>query len=64
MKEHINEVGYRIYITDCLQNAPQGKFLQKRYADVAGLIKQDERSGDEIATELIKELGLKIDGCI
>ena len=26
---------YRVYVTDALQNAPQGKFINRRWYDIA-----------------------------
>lgn len=28
------ELSYRIYVTDSLRNAPQGKYMSKRWADL------------------------------
>lgn len=51
---------YRIYVTDALQGIPQQKFSNKRYIDLIQPVKVDTRTGDEIAAEVIKKLGLKV----
>lgn len=56
----MTEVGYRLYITDSLQSAPQGKYLTVRYADLVLPKEVDNRTGDEIAAQVIKDLGLRI----
>lgn len=65
-------MAFFIYVTDSLQNAPQNKYMTDRFYDI--IYKntgrhRDTRTGDEIAAETIKKLGLKIkvgdkDGCI
>lgn len=49
-----------VYVSDSLQNIPQNKYLTKRYAEITGFIKQDERSGDEIAAKVITDLDLRV----
>lgn len=58
---------YRIYITDCLQliaentaKRVEGQYLTKRYVDIVDGTAQaeDNRSGDEIAADVIQRLGL------
>lgn len=55
------EESYRIYITDTLYLQGQNKRLSVRYADIINKRKkEDTRSGDEIALEVIEKLGLKV----
>ncbi len=61
---------YRIYVTDCLQliaentaKQCEGQYLSKRYYDVVhgdanGSQSADSRSGEEVAADVIKRLGL------
>ena len=55
---------YKIYITDSIQGIAQGvahaKYYQKRYVNILKPQPQDNRSGDEIAADIIKNAGLKI----
>lgn len=60
------ERAYRIYVTDSLYFAGQGKALVKRYADLANTTHEeilDDRTGDEIARDVIERCGLKYE-CI
>lgn len=59
---------YRAYITDALQAITSntsmyagGQAIQQRYYDIINR-KQDKRSGDEIAADIIKKAGLVIKG--
>ena len=59
---------YKAYITDALQaitgNTAMyagGQAIQERYYDIINK-KQDKRSGDEIAADIIKRAGLTIKG--
>lgn len=63
------ETAYRIYITDgikCIaENTARyvgGQHLTKRYIDIIDPKPEDERSGDEIAADVITRLGLKFSG--
>lgn len=56
----VNEETYRIYVTDSLQIAPQGKYKAGRYYDIVSGKKQDERSGDEVFEDVVKRGGLEI----
>lgn len=55
---------YRIYVTTSLQNIPQRKYLQTSYIDMLQERYEpvDERTGDEIAADVIDKLGLKLRG--
>jgi len=33
-KQRMQELSYRIYVTDSLRMAPQGQYMSRRYADV------------------------------
>ena len=51
---------YRIYVTDMLYHRAQRKTLTVRYEDVIHPKPVDNRTGDEIAEDVIKRLGLRI----
>lgn len=53
---HIHEKAYRVYVTDSLKIYLG---LSDRYIDLIKPKKQDRRSGDEIAADVIAKLGLK-----
>ena len=49
---------YRIFITESLRLAPQGKYITKSYGDMFEKRQIDARSGDEIAMDVITNAGL------
>lgn len=58
---------YRIYVTDALKVVGEntakfagGTHLTKRYAEVAGLVPVDTRSGEEIVADVIGRAGLVV----
>lgn len=60
------EEEFRYYVTDSLMyinesvaNALGGTYLQGRFADMFKEKAEDDRTGDEIALEVIKRAGLK-----
>lgn len=56
------ELAYRIFVTDSLQLAPQNKYIVTRYEDSIKTKKKDNRTGDEIAADVIKRAGLSFKG--
>lgn len=58
----------RGYVTDCLMAISQntaplssaGKLMEKRFAEEMGWVKADSRTGDEIAMDIIRRAGLKV----
>lgn len=64
--EKQRDMAYRIYLTDsfkCIaentaQSAPEGHYLTARYYDIINPQPQDNRSGDEIAIDIITRAGL------
>lgn len=50
---------YRIYVTTSLKLAPQSKFLNNDYWDLVDMKEPDNRTGDEIASDIIERAGLK-----
>lgn len=57
-EKYIEDLTYRIYLTDSLFYQADGKRLTKRYAEFAYPQIEDTRSGDEIAFDVITRLGL------
>lgn len=49
-------------MTDSLQLSGQRKYITSRWADIIGGEKEDARSGDEIALEIIEKAGLVTKG--
>lgn len=52
-------MAYRFYVSDSLFYYGQNKHLVKRYAEIIKPRQVDNRSGDEIAEDVITRLGLK-----
>ena len=53
---------YRYYVTDSLQNIPRNKYTTKRFYDIIHPKPIDNKSGDEIAAEVIRAAGLTFGG--
>lgn len=51
-------MAYRIYVTDCIFYQGQNQHLTSRFIDLINK-KVDNRSGDEIAIDVIKKAGLR-----
>lgn len=39
---------------------PEGKVMTRRFTELAGWIETDDRTGDEIAADIIKRAGLRV----
>lgn len=61
LEKSIQEAQFRVYITDALYYAPRNQWMSKRFVELIDEPKKpkDNRSGDEVAAEVIKRLGLK-----
>ena len=59
--EYMESKAYRIYISDTLYYYTDNKRLQNRYVDLLKPKKVDNRSGDEIALDVITRLNLKVE---
>lgn len=57
---HVEEVKYRNYVADILYWRGQGKTLTVTYDDILHPKPVDNRTGDEIAVDVITTLGLKL----
>lgn len=53
---------FRAYVARSLQAMPKGEYVEAQYADLAYPLPVDPRSGDEIAEDVIRKLGLEVTG--
>lgn len=53
-------MSWRSYVADSLREAPAGRYLTRRWADTLAPARRDGRTGDEIAADVIKKLGLEV----
>ena len=51
---------FRSYVARSLQAIPKGEYIEAGYADLAYPLPVDPRSGDEIAEDVIRRLGLEV----
>ena len=60
-QDEIEAYAYRVYSADCLFNLNRalGIKIQKRYSELLQPVKTDNRTGDEIAADIIKRMGLE-----
>lgn len=56
----MRETAFRLYVTDTLYYSARGQILTERYADLVKITKNDNRSGEEIAADVIKRAGLVV----
>lgn len=66
-KKHRRDVAYRIYVTECLRTISEntakyagGNYITKRFSDVYYARQENERTGEEIVADLIKNAGLVV----
>lgn len=52
---------YHDYVTTSLQLAPQNAYLSKKWREVINPDLVDNRTGDEIAQDIIKQAGLQFE---
>lgn len=66
IKRQDEEEAYRYYVTDSLYYPGKNMVLNRRFYDVLHKReqKEDNRTGDEIALELVEKMGLKQDGSV
>ena len=61
---------YRAYVTDALRivsentakQVSEGQYLSKRWIEIISPQPEDARSGEEIAADVIRQMGLTIEG--
>lgn len=51
---------FRAYVARSIQAIPEGKYVEDQYTDLAYPLPVDPRSGDEIAEDVIRRLGLEV----
>ena len=61
------DLAYRIYVTDCLriisENAAKlcgGSYMKVKFADIINPKPVDNRTGEEIAADIIKRAGIEV----
>lgn len=57
LEQEYRDLAYRIYVTDSLRGITG---MDTRFCDLVFGNKEEEKSGDEIAAEVIASLGLNI----
>ena len=60
--EYNRDEAYRIYVSKSLQLIPQDKYLTKNYSDILKPEPKDERSGEDIVSDIMLKAGLKFEG--
>lgn len=59
------EEAYRIYITDAIYYYARKQVLNYRYSELFEKMNVDNRTGDEVAADIINRIGLRFnDECI
>ena len=65
--QHQRDLAYRIYVADCLRMATentakmsQGSYTAARFYDIINPKPADNRSGNEIAADIIKRAGIEV----
>lgn len=61
-QQMMHETAFRLYITDTLYYSARGQIPTQRYADLINIKtkSKDNRSGEEIAADIIKRAGLVV----
>lgn len=62
LKLHLEEKIYKVYMSNALYYQSRGKTPTKTFAQIIGLdkVEEDNRSGDEIALDVVNRLGLEV----
>ena len=61
--QQAKDTAYRVYVTDCLKLIAENTgniSLKLRYYDIINPKKADNRTGDEIVSDIIKRAGLVV----
>ena len=65
--QHQRDLAYRIYVTDCLRmvaentaKLSQGTYTATRFYDIINQKPVDNRTGEEIAANIIKQAGIEV----
>ena len=64
INQDAEEYAYRVYMTDSAQLAVENKYITRRWCEIMEDTKKpvDNRTGDEVAADVIKRLGLSLKG--
>ena len=61
------DLAYRIYVTDCLRIISEntakmggGSYITAKFEDIINLKPVDNRTGEEIAADIIKQAGIEV----
>ena len=65
--QHQRDLAYRIYVTDCLRIISEntakmggGAYITAKFADIINPKPVDDRTGEEIAADIIKRAGIEV----
>lgn len=65
--QHQRDLAYRIYVTDCLRIISEntakmggGSYIVAKFADIINLKPAGNRTGEEIAADIIKRAGIEV----
>ena len=64
---HQRDLAYRIYVSDCLRIISEntakmsgGSYITAKFADIINPKPADNRTGEEIAADIIKRAGIEV----
>lgn len=67
VKSNVETEMFKIYVSDCMKILTEntakiagGNVISKRFSEINIFEKPDNRTGEEIAAEIIKKAGLKV----
>ena len=65
--QHQRDLAYRIYVTDCLRIISEntakmggGSYITAKFPDILNPKPVDNRTGEEIAADIIKRAGIEV----
>ena len=65
--QHQRDLAYRIYVSDCLRIISEntakivgGSYITAKFADIINPKPVDNRTGEEIAADIIKRAGIEV----
>ena len=65
--QHQRDLAYRIYVTECLRIISEntakmggGSYITAKFADIINPKHVDNRTGEEIAADIIKRAGIEV----
>ena len=66
-QSQVRDLAYRIYVTDCLRIISEntakmggGSYITAKFADIINPKPVDDRTGEEIAADIIKLAGIEV----